>query len=459
MHNKELSDAYRDNYLESLRLELVESVEDYITPTALKYGYATSPLEEGIKWRPIVLLLGNYSSGKSTMINEFLGIELQTTGQAPTDDSFTVITNRDNDGDEIEERDGKVLLNDPQYPFGSLKKHGQRFAAHFRLKKMKSPFLKNLAIIDTPGMVDSVAERDRGYNYQEVIGDLASLSDLIIILFDPHKAGTIKETYESLRKTLPTSTYEDRVLFILNRIDECTNLNDLLRVYGTLCWNLSQMTGRKDIPMIHLTYSNHIVKDTTKREFLPLLINQRDQIKKSILMAPKFRLDHLVTYIEEHGSRLEHLLDALVRYGKKRRNFFFKMSLVGLLLSLIAAGTSNLILGNLELGLGFTHVGRMGIISAVALATLFIWLFITKIFLLKGFHEIQLLNIDKLTPLDWQSQKDSWNMIKPQLVAYLNKTKGNFSKGKVSNDYRNVKRSYKKSAREGRKALNELSRL
>jgi EH domain-containing protein 1 len=32
-------------------------------------------------------------------------------------------------------------------------------------------------------------------------------------------------------------------------------MTDLLRVYGTLCWNLSQITGRKDIPMIHLTYS------------------------------------------------------------------------------------------------------------------------------------------------------------------------------------------------------------
>ena len=41
--------------------------------------------------------------------------------------------------------------------------------AHFRLKKVNSTFLEQLAIIDTPGMLDSVSERDRGYNYQEVI--------------------------------------------------------------------------------------------------------------------------------------------------------------------------------------------------------------------------------------------------------------------------------------------------
>ena len=51
-----------------------------------------------------------------------------------------------------EEREGKVLLSDPQYPFEALKKHGQRFAAHFRLKKVNSPFLRHLAIIDTPGI-------------------------------------------------------------------------------------------------------------------------------------------------------------------------------------------------------------------------------------------------------------------------------------------------------------------
>ena len=112
-----------------------------------------------------------------------------------------------------EERDGKFLLNDPEYPFESLKKHGQRFAAHFRLKKVNAPFLKTLAIIDTPGMLDSITERDRGYRYQEIIGDLAQIADLVLVLFDPHKAGTVREAHESLRETLPARTFEDRVLF------------------------------------------------------------------------------------------------------------------------------------------------------------------------------------------------------------------------------------------------------
>ena len=45
-------------------------------------------------------------------------------------------------------------------------------------------FLQNLAIIDTPGMLDSITERDRGYNYQEVIGDLAQIAAKAGVMHD-----------------------------------------------------------------------------------------------------------------------------------------------------------------------------------------------------------------------------------------------------------------------------------
>src|SRR5262245_16411791 len=124
---------YRENYIVSLRNELVETVKQ-LSPIAMKYQYSDVPLEVNIKWRPVVLVLGNYSSGKSTLINELLGAEIQETGQAPTDDSFTVITHSEGgsakDIKVTERRDGKVLLYDEQYPFENLRRHGERFAAH-----------------------------------------------------------------------------------------------------------------------------------------------------------------------------------------------------------------------------------------------------------------------------------------------------------------------------------------
>ena len=152
-------------------------------------------------------------------------------------------------------------------------------------------------------MLDAVAERDRGYDYQEVISDLAQLADLILVMFDPHKAGTIRESRESLRHTLPQATYEDRVVFVLNRMDECRNLEDLLRVYGTLTWNLSQMTGRKDIPRIFLTYSAAEVAEPVP-EHLKLLENQRQKLRELMQDTPRHRLDHLANFIEEHGVQI-----------------------------------------------------------------------------------------------------------------------------------------------------------
>jgi GTPase SAR1 family protein len=449
--------TYKENYIEALRKELVGVVESEITPIALNYRYSETPLEENIKWRPIVLLLGNYSSGKSTLINELLDVKVQTTGQAPTDDSFTVITYKDpsDDGSSVETRDGKVLLNDNQYPFASLRRHGQRFAAHFRLKKVSSPFLQNLALIDTPGMVDSVSERDRGYDYQEVIGDLASIADLILVLFDPHKAGTIRETYESLRRTLPKATYEDRVLFVLNRIDECTNLNDLLRVYGTLCWNLSQMTGRKDIPLIHLTYSTETVG--TPKEFLKFLDNQRDELKRSILEAPTHRLDHLATYIEEHGDTLSHYLEALVNYGKRRRAYAVKSGLLGLLLGLvIAVLVYTYASAAIDGPTGGMTIGSTVVAFGLVLG---MWAFFEKGYLLERFHRRQMSDLDVLTPLDWQSRRDSWERVKPLVKNYLERTRGKFGVNQVCADHRRIRLATEKASRESRSALSEIERL
>ena len=83
---------YQKNYISAMHSELLEMVEKHLSPVALRYGYSEIPLEANIKWHPLVLVLGNYSSGKSALINDFLGADVQATGQAPTDDSFTIIT-------------------------------------------------------------------------------------------------------------------------------------------------------------------------------------------------------------------------------------------------------------------------------------------------------------------------------------------------------------------------------
>jgi GTPase SAR1 family protein len=425
---------------DALRTDLVETVRSRLTPIALKYGYSNTPLEDKIKWKPTVLILGNYSSGKSTLINELLGMDLQKTGQAPTDDSFTVITYGDSAGN-VEERDGMVLLQDPQYPFTHLKKQGQKFASHFRLKKVQAPILQDIALIDTPGMLDSVAEKDRGYNYQEVVADLANIADLILILFDPHKAGTVRETYESLRETLPRATSEDRIVFVLNRIDECTNLNDLLRVYGTLCWNLSQMTGRKDIPHIYLTYSEGVNRRPEERPgFLSLLNNQRKDLEQAIHRAPRYRLDHLSSYIETHSERLSHFLEALQEYGRLRRNLASKVILISLGLALLTGTLAFGILLQLQDATGLGMDMMLVFAGVVALLMLGLSLALAYPRTMRRFYEGTLLAPQKLTRLDQPNRKESWEQIEGMLCHYLRERNGRVFLPSVRSDYRKMKR-------------------
>ncbi|MFZ0484159.1 MAG: dynamin family protein [Desulfobacterales bacterium] len=460
---------YRQNYMNSLRTELVKMVSDYLSPAALHYGYSDVPLETNIKWRPMVLVLGNYSSGKSTLINEFLGADIQATGQAPTDDSFTVITHDDAGSCAenvcvVEERDGKFLLHDPEYPFETLRKHGQRFASHFRLKKVNAPFLETLAIIDTPGMLDSITERDRGYDYQEVIGELAQIADLVLVVFDPHKAGTVRESYISIRETLPTRTFEDRLLFVLNRIDECASFADLLQVYGTLCWNLSQITGRKDIPPICLTYSPRAMLRAGKRSggdmsFLGHLENQREELKRAILKAPRYRLDHLATFVETHGERLGHFLEALMNYRRRLRKFRWKHTFIGFLVSFLlgASATFGLMISGILGGMDLRML--MGTGGVAALIVFFLWSTLLMKRRTNRFHSRVLRDLDTLSPLENQSRRDSWQAVKGFVSAYLEKTAGRFSLAAARKAFDAVKLVRDRGATEIREALNELAGL
>ena len=460
---------YRDNYITALRTELLEMVSEQLTPVAMRCGYSEVPLETNIKWRPQVLVLGNYSSGKSTLINEFLGLEIQGTGQAPTDDSFTIITFDESEPEGAavrvtDQRDGKFLLNDPEYPFETLKKHGQRFVSHFKLKKVNSPFLKNLAIIDTPGMLDSISERDRGYNYQDVIGDLAQIADLVLVLFDPHKAGTVREAHTSLRDTLPAKTFEDRVLYVLNRIDECASMTDLLRVYGTLCWNLSQITGRKDIPMIHLTYSTSAAEKSGRAEdpqaaYLHYLDNQREELKKALLQAPCHRLDNLASFVETHGERLGHFLEGMISYRKKARMFRLKSFFAGLAVSLAGGAAGWLGLMGLPPFAALDPVLQMT--GAGLLSTIFLlfWLLLVQKYFYSRFLKKWLRQLDRLTPLNNQTRRDSWAAIRDLLYVNLKNTNGRYSLAQVVGEHATVKQIHDKGSREIREALKELAGL
>ena len=397
-----------------------------MAPIYRRYDVSMQGVLTPLMWKPLVLVIGNYSSGKSTFINELLDMPVQRTGQAPTDDSFTILTCPE-EGEGEEEVPGGTIVNDERLPFTPLLPFGEKLFAHLRMKKVRSPVLEKFAIIDTPGMLDSVTEKDRGYDYLGVVGELARLADLIILMFDPHKAGTIIETYQAIRSTLPGSTGEDRVLYVLNRIDECDNVPDLVRSYGTLCWNLSQMTGRKDIPRIFLTFAAK--EGDLPPQGVESWVSERDELKRAVETAPTMRINHVFQEAERGVRELDLQAEALNAFKNGFGARIRKVIQVGMLISLLVFFFGDIVL-KLTAGfpertiLGSIFTGRYDdtLLVFPSLAALLILAFtgvVINSIIFPRFKKNTLEDLDSLIPFETAYKRDLWRRVRDRVAGSI----------------------------------------
>jgi EH domain-containing protein 1 len=249
---------------------------------------------------------------------------------------------------------------------------------------------------------------------------------------------------------------------VLNRIDECTSMIDLLRVYGTLCWNLSQITGRKDIPMIHLTFSQ---KDVSLNEgqpaqsYLEHLENQREDLKNAVLKAPCYRLDNLTSFVETHGERLAHFLEALISYRKRANKFNLKSFGIGTLASL-AGGAAVFLMMLLAPPLaGMDIMVMTSCAAAAAVILLGLWILVFHRWLFRRFFKKTLQKLNHLTELRNQTRRDSWDSIRNLVFSHLKNTQGKYALREVRSEYSQIWKTYEKGSKEIREALRELEDL
>ncbi len=218
---------------------------DVILPVAKKQKMELTH-EMEFRAPPLVLLLGNHSSGKSSLINHLLGDEIQRTGVAPTDDGFTFLFRG-----EGEILDGETLSSRPDLPFANLRRFGPGLLRHLRAIPLKNPLLEQIWLVDSPGMIDAGGESQRPYDFGAVVRSLSEQADLILLLFDPEKPGTTGETLQVLTRYL--GGMEDRLRIVMNKMDLFSDLRDFARAYGALCWNLSRSIKSQDLPHIYTT--------------------------------------------------------------------------------------------------------------------------------------------------------------------------------------------------------------
>ncbi|KAF4321615.1 hypothetical protein BBO99_00000750 [Phytophthora kernoviae] len=301
---------------------------------------------------PMVLVLGNHSSGKSTFINHMLGQNVQKTGRAPTDCTFTVLAG----GPREERLDGAALVRHAQYGFGDVQRlFGRELVSQVELKVVAGSQLLDeggLMVVDSPGMIDppgtspNRTDEDRGYDFKRVVQWFADRADVILVMFDPDKPGTTFETLDVLTNSLQGMS--SKVLLILNKVDDFQTVHDFARAYGALCWNLSKIIGRKDLPFIYTMYVPRDKRDTaesggengaTESPFsVPMMLEHefdgiRGEVIREVERAPDRATDNILNLLKATALRLKMhttLIEACKQEYLDLRTFWKRAQIAGI---------------------------------------------------------------------------------------------------------------------------------
>lgn len=181
-------------------------------------SYATQ-----IPWWPLISVLGTFSAGKSTFINDCLGEKLQRSGNQAVDDHFTIICYSNQQ--ESHTLPGVALDSDPRFPFYKISAEiekvsageGSRIDAYLQLKTCGSERLRGKIIIDSPGF-DADAQRTSTLRITDHIIDL---SDLVLVFFDSRhpEPGAMRDTLNHLVDKTIHRPDSGKFLYILNQLD------------------------------------------------------------------------------------------------------------------------------------------------------------------------------------------------------------------------------------------------
>lgn len=106
------------------------------------------------------------------MGRDFPGIRV---GPEPTTDRFTALLWGPND----KIVPGAALCSQSDLPFNGLSPYGNNFLSRLEGVEADSPILRNVTLIDTPGILSGQKQRSRNYDYESVMkwfGERADVS-------------------------------------------------------------------------------------------------------------------------------------------------------------------------------------------------------------------------------------------------------------------------------------------
>jgi hypothetical protein len=187
-------------------------------------------------WWPLISILGIYSAGKSTFINNYIQYNLQAVGIQAVDDKFSVICFTRDKKDRV--LPGLALDADPRFPLYKISQaieevaegQGEYIDAYLQLKTCPSEILRGKILIDSPGF-DADDQRTSTLRITDHIIDL---SDLVLVFFDARhpETGSMRDTLQHLVKATVNRRDSNKFLYILNQIDVTAKEDNLEEVFA-----------------------------------------------------------------------------------------------------------------------------------------------------------------------------------------------------------------------------------
>ena len=197
--------------------------------------------------KPQVMLVGQYSVGKTSFIRYLIGRDFpgQRIGPEPTTDRWVAVM----DGPDERTIPGHALAVSHELPYRGLERFGVSFLNRFEGAQVPSPVLRNITLIDTPGVLSGEKQRvNRGYDFTHVCTWFAARADLILILFDAHKLD-ISDEFRNVIEALRGN--DDKIRCILNKADQ-VDRQRLLRVYGALMWSIGKVIKTPEVLRVYV---------------------------------------------------------------------------------------------------------------------------------------------------------------------------------------------------------------
>ncbi|KAL1334537.1 hypothetical protein HN51_063460 [Arachis hypogaea] len=232
-------DGLKRLYVERVKpLEVTYQFNDFVSPLLTNSDFDA---------RPMVMLLGQYSTGKTTFIKHLLRCDYPGAhiGPEPTTDRFVAVMS----GPDERTIPGNTVAVDANMPFSGLTTFGGSFLSKFQCSQMPHPLLDEITFIDTPGVLSGEKQRtQRSYDFTGVISWFAAKCDLILLLFDPHKldiSDEFKRVIASLRG------HDDKIRVVLNKADQ-VDTQQLMRVYGALMWSLGKVLNTPEVVRVYI---------------------------------------------------------------------------------------------------------------------------------------------------------------------------------------------------------------